>query len=199
MIPNLILASGSPFRRQLMEAAGLAFEIEPARIDERAVEAPLVEAGATPDEVAASLASAKARDVAAKWPGKFIVGSDQVMSMDGDIFHKCRSVEDARRQLRTMRGRTHKLSSAVSIFHEGAEVWRHVATASMTFRDFSDTFLEHYMDRAGTNVLLTVGAYSFEGLGLQLFERVAGDYFTIIGLPMLPLLAALRDLNVIER
>ena len=198
MSKNLVLASGSPFRRQLMEAAGLTFDIEAARIDERLTEAPLVEAGAKPDEVAAALAAAKAMDVSARRPGQFVVGSDQVMSMDGALFHKCASVEAARVQLDRMRGRTHRLSSAISIVLNGEEKWRHVSVADLTFRNFSDAFLDHYIERAGNNVLLTVGAYSYEGLGQQLFEKVEGDYFTIIGLPMLPLLAALRDFDVIE-
>lgn len=197
MIRSLILASGSPFRRQLMEAAGLQFGIEPARIDERALEAPLLERRALPEAVASALAAAKARDVAARNPGAFVIGSDQVMSMDGQLFHKCVSIDMAREQLRRMRGGTHRLSSAISIFREGEEIWNHVAVADMTFRNFSDAFLDFYIERAGPDVLLTVGAYSYEGLGQQLFEKVDGDFFTIIGLPMLPLLAALRDLNLI--
>ncbi len=196
---RLILASGSPFRKQLMEAAGLRFETEPARINEREIEAPLAQSGARPEEIAAALARAKARDVANHHPGAVVIGSDQVMSMDGRLFHKCTSVEMARQQLRSMRGRAHRLSSAISIVTDGEEIWKHVSVADMSFRDFSDAFLDFYMAQAGEKVLLTVGAYSYEGLGQQLFEKVEGDFFTIIGLPMLPLLAVLRDLAIIPR
>lgn len=197
--PKLILASGSPFRKQLMEAAGLTFAAEPARIDEREIEAPLVLAGATPEAVATALAKAKAEDVADRHVDAFVIGSDQVMSMDGRLFHKCTSVEIAREQLRSMRGRTHRLSSAISIVRNDEEVWKHVSVADLTFRDFTDAFLDSYIANAGSKVLLTVGAYSYEGLGQQLFEKVEGDFFTIIGLPMLPLLAALRELAIIPR
>lgn len=197
--PTLILASGSPFRKQLMEAAGLTFAAEPARIYEREIEAPLVSAGATPGAVAAALATAKAEDVADRNRDAFVIGSDQVMSMDGRLFHKCTSVEMAREQLWSMRGKTHHLSSAISIVRNGEEVWSHVSVADLTFRDFTDAFLDSYIANAGPKVLLTVGAYSYEGLGQQLFEKVEGDFFTIIGLPMLPLLAALRDLAIIPR
>lgn len=196
---RLILASGSPFRKQLMEAAGLTFDAESARIDEREIEAPLVKAGASPEQVAGALAKAKALDVAGRNPQTLVIGSDQVMSMDDRLFHKCTSVDMAREQLRSMRGRTHRLSSAISIAQDGEEIWNHVAVADMTFRNFSDSYLDIYIKEAGPKVLLTVGAYSYEGLGQQLFEKVEGDFFTIIGLPMLPLLAALRDLSIIPR
>jgi septum formation protein len=196
---KLILASGSPFRKQLMEAAGLTFDAEPARIDEREIEAPLILCGAAPDVVAAALAKAKAQDVANRNTQAYVIGSDQVMSMDGRLFHKCTSVEMAREQLWSMRGKTHRLSSAISIVRQGEEVWNHVSIADLTFRDFTETFLDSYIANAGSKVLLTVGAYSYEGLGQQLFEKVEGDFFTIIGLPMLPLLAALRYLAIIPR
>ena len=196
---KLILASGSPFRKQLMEAAGLTFDAEPARIDEREIEAPLILSGAAPDVVAAALAQAKAKDVANRNTQAYVIGSDQVMSMDGRLFHKCTSVEMAREQLWSMRGKTHRLSSAISIVRQGEEVWNHVSIADLTFRDFTETFLDSYIANAGSKVLLTVGAYSYEGLGQQLFEKVEGDFFTIIGLPMLPLLAALRYLAIIPR
>lgn len=196
---KLILASGSPFRKQLMEAAGLTFAAEPARIDEREIESPLVASGASPEGVAAALARAKAEDVAGRNPQAFVIGSDQVMSMDGRLFHKCTSVDIAREQLRSMRGKTHRLSSAISIVRSGQEVWSHISVADLTFREFTEAFLDSYIADAGPKVLLTVGAYSYEGLGQQLFEKVEGDFFTIIGLPMLPLLAALRDLAIIPR
>lgn len=196
---NLILASGSLFRKQLMEAAGLTFSAEPASINEREIEAPLVAAGVSPEGVAAALAKAKAVDVSGRSPQAFVIGSDQVMSMEGQLFHKCTSIDMARAQLLSMRGKTHRLSSAISIVRNGQEVWNHVSVADLTFREFTDAFLDSYIASAGSKVLLTVGAYSYEGLGQQLFEKVEGDFFTIIGLPMLPLLAALRNLAIIPR
>ena len=195
---RLVLASGSPFRKALLQAAGIEFETLPADIDERAVEQPVRESGATPDEIATALALAKGRSVSSLRPTDFIIGCDQVMSMDGVLFHKCASLDDARAQLASMRGRTHRLSSGMAIVRNDEVLWSHVSAANMTFRNFSDAFLDGYMDRAGGKVLLSVGAYQYEGLGQQLFEKVEGDYFTIIGLPMLPLLAALRDLGIIH-
>jgi septum formation protein len=197
MPPKLVLASASPFRRHLMEQAGLVFTAESARIDERAAEAPIRETGSMPEEIARALAIAKAADVASRHPGKFVIGSDQIMSMDGTLFHKCETVAQAKAQLAGMRGKTHQLSSAVAILKDGQLLWSEVAIAEMTFRQFSDRFLDTYIDRAGDNVLLSVGAYQYEGLGQQLFEKISGDYFTIIGLPMLPLLKALRTFGII--
>ena len=197
MSSNLILASSSPFRRHLMEQAGLVFEAESAGIDEREIEAPLRQNGAGPEEIATALAIAKAQDVASRHPGKFVIGSDQIMSMDGKLFHKCATVGEAKEQLDRMRGKTHQLTSAVAIFKDEELLWSEVAIAEMTFRQFSDAFLASYIDRVGEGVLLSVGAYQYEGLGQQLFEKIAGDYFTIIGLPMLPLLKALRRIGII--
>jgi septum formation protein len=198
MTKSIILASGSVFRKQLMQQAGLSFDVISARIEERAIEEPLYSAGATAEEIASALAIAKARDVSHRSPGNYVIGSDQIMSMNGEIFHKSKTLEQARDQLLNMRGKTHRLSSAVSIIKDSETLWGHVATADMTFRDYSEGFLDTYIERAGQDVLLSVGAYQFEGLGQQLFEKIEGDYFTILGLPMLPLLAALRKLDVID-
>jgi septum formation protein len=198
MTKSIILASGSAFRKQLMHQAGLSFDVIPARIDERAIEEPLYNGGASVEQIADALAIAKASEVSHRSPGKYVVGSDQIMSMRGEIFHKSKTLEQARTQLLTMRGKTHRLSSAVSIVKNGETLWTHVATADMTFREYSEDFLDSYIERAGDAVLLSVGAYQFEGLGQQLFEKIEGDFFTILGLPMLPLLAALRNLEVID-
>lgn len=194
---RLILASASPFRRQLMTAAGLDFDAEPAQIDERAIEAAI--GAASPEDLALRLAAEKARDVSVRHGDAFVIGSDQVMSMDGVVFHKCGTLEEAKAQLANMRGKTHRLSSAIAVFQGAKCVWSYVDIAEMTFRDFSDTFLDAYMARAGDAVLRSVGAYAYEGLGQQLFERVQGDYFTIIGLPMIPLLEALRSCGILLR
>lgn len=198
MNETLVLASASPFRRYLMEQAGLEFSAYPANIDERLVEVPIRESGATPEKIALELAIAKAKDVSSRHPGAFILGSDQIMSMGMEIFHKCESLSEARERLISMRGHTHRLTSAMAVVRNDQVLWSCAEAADMTFRNFSDAFLDEYIERAGEKVLLSVGAYQYEGLGQQLFEKVEGDYFTIIGLPMLPLLAALRNFGVIN-
>jgi septum formation protein len=198
MRKKLVLASASPFRRHLMEQAGLQFAAEAADIDERSVEMPLVKKAVAPEKIAEALAIAKAREVAGRRSGEYVLGADQVMSMDGKLFHKCKSLAEATAQLTSMRGRTHRLSSALAIVCDDKLLWSHVSVADLTFRNFSPSFLTTYIKRAGESILQSVGGYQFEGLGQQLFEKIDGDYFTIIGLPMLPLLAALRDLDVID-
>lgn len=193
---SLVLASSSPFRRQLMENAGLSFIAEAARIDERAIEAKLGTVSAS--ETALVLAKAKALDVASRHPGDLVIGSDQTMSLGDQTFHKPSSLQEARNHLETLSGRTHQLNSAVAMVRDGAYLWEHVAVARLTVRPLSRGFIDDYLERAGPSILSSVGAYQLEGLGLQLFDRIEGDYFTILGLPMLPLLAKLRDLKVIH-
>jgi septum formation protein len=194
---SIILASSSPFRRHLMQQAGLRFEAIAANIDERDIEKQLIKGKASAGDIALGLARTKALSVASTFPDSFVIGSDQIMSMDETIFHKCENLHVAKDQLGRMRGKTHRLSSAIAIARGSTIVWSYIATAEMTFRNFSDAFLDFYMEAAGEKVLLSVGAYQYEGLGQQLFEKVEGDYFTIIGLPMIPLLTSLRKLGVI--
>jgi len=196
MTSRLILASASPFRKALLENAGLSFDVEPAQIDERAVEAPLGDL--PPDDVASILAEAKAQDVSSRNPGAIIIGSDQTLSLAGEIHHKVSSMDEARRRLLALSGRTHELNSAVVLARDGETIWRHVSIARMTMRDLEPGFVGRHLSNAGDRVLSSVGAYQFEGEGIQLFERIEGDYFTIIGLPLLPLLAQLRDLGAID-
>ncbi len=198
MSRKLILASGSPFRKSLLINAGLTFEAIPAAIDEREIETPLVSKGVAPEEVAQALADAKALDVSRKQRGAFVIGSDQVMSMDGILFHKCANMDEARDRLIAMSGKDHFLDSAITISSGDEIVWRFVARAVMTIRPLRDAEIDQYLQNAGEGILSSVGAYQFEGLGIRLFEKIEGDYFTIIGLPMLPLLSALRDLEVID-
>ena len=198
MTPPLILASQSPFRRMLMENAGLAFSAEAAAIDERAVEAALSERTPTPPEVAAALAVEKARDVAGRNPGTLVIGSDQTLSLEGRVFHKPADMAEAKSHLLSMSGRTHELNCGVALVRDGETLWNHVSIARLTMRPLSQDFVDRHLARVGTRVLASVGAYQLEGEGVQLFERIDGDYFTILGLPLLPLLAKLRNLGAID-
>ena len=196
MPTRLVLASASPFRKALLENAGLAFDVEPASIDERVIEQTL--GGLTAEDVASVLAEAKAQDVSDRNPGALVIGSDQTLSLNGEIFHKPADMEEARRRLLQLSGRTHALNSAVVLARDGETIWRHVSVARMTMRELDPGLIGRHLSNVGGQALSSVGAYQFEGEGLQLFERFEGDYFTIIGLPMLPLLAKLRELQAID-
>ncbi len=194
----LVLASGSSIRAELMRNAGLTIEVDPADVDERAVEAPLLEANFPPEDLAAVLAEAKANDVSERRQGDLVIGADQILAFEGQRRTKPEDMEAARRQLLAFSGKTHELLSAVVISRNGEAIWRHVSTARLTMRELSPQFIGHYLANAGDAVLGSVGAYQLEGLGVQLFDKIDGDYFTILGLPMLPLLDQLRKLEVIE-
>ncbi|MEH7879022.1 Maf-like protein [Rhizobium laguerreae] len=198
MTPKLILASSSPFRRMLMENAGLSFEAHAARIDERAVEAPLEKAGAKPDTVALVLARGKAEEVSSRFPKSLVIGSDQTMSLGDNVFHKPKDLADATRHLQALSGVTHRLNSAVAIVSDGVVLWEHLAHAELTMRPLTVEFIARHLARVGERALSSVGAYQLEGEGIQLFEKIEGDYFTILGLPMLPLLKELRELGAID-
>ena len=197
MAKPFILASRSASRIALLTDAGLAFSADPSGVDERAVEAPLLAAGADPGAIALRLASAKALGVAARCPGTLVLGCDQTLGLDGERFVKPEDRAAARAQLCRLRGRVHELHSAVVLAEGGRILWRNVSVARMTMRAFSDVFLDDYCARAGDAVLSSVGCYQLEGLGVTLFEAIEGDYFTILGLPLLPLLAELRRIGQI--
>jgi septum formation protein len=198
MIPKLILASSSPFRRMLMQNAGLSFEAHPAMLDERLIEAPLEREGATPDAIALVLAKAKAREVSDRFGDALIIGSDQTMSLAGRTFHKPRNMDDAANHLTQLSAKAHRLNSAVALAYNGDIIWEHVSHAELTMRPLSADFIERHLKRVGERALSSVGAYQLEGEGLQLFSKIDGDYFTILGLPMLPLLEKLRALGAID-
>lgn len=198
MTNRLILASGSPFRKKLLEKAGIDFEAIPAAIDERAVEAPLEGSGASPEDVALVLAEAKALDVSEKHPEAMVIGSDQTLSLGDTLFHKPADMEQARRRLLDLSGKTHHLNSAVVLARGGETLWRHVGIARLTMRPLDPAFVGRHLSRVGDVALSSVGAYQIEGEGIQLFDRIEGDYFTIVGLPMIPLLAALRERGTID-
>lgn len=194
----LVLASGSRIRAELLKNAGLTIEVDPADVDERAVEAPLLKAGFPPEDLASVLAEAKANDVSARRSGDLVIGADQILAFKGERRTKPEDMEAARRQLLAFSGKTHELHSAVVISKDGEAIWRQVSTARLTMRALSPEFIGHYLANAGDAVLSSVGAYQLESLGVQLFEKIDGDYFTILGLPLLPLLGELRALKVIE-
>ena len=198
MSAKLILASNSASRKSLMAGAGLRFESAGADIDERAIEARLAANYARPPEIAVELARAKALYVSERHPKAYVIGSDQVLSLGDRLFHKPMSMGEAADHIRAMSGRTHHLNCGVAIAFRGVVIWSDVSIAEMTMRDISPAFLQAYLDMAGEGILVSVGAYQFEGPGIQLFDRIDGDYFTILGLPMLKLLAGLRQLELID-
>jgi septum formation protein len=198
MTERLVLASGSPFRKAMLEAAGVDIDVMPAAIDERVVEKTLEGTGASPEDVAQVLAEAKALEVSEKNPGRLVLGCDQTLSLGDELFHKPKDMEDARRHLLRLSGRTHQLNSAVVLARNGETFWRHVGIARLTMRRLEPAFIGRHLARVGPMALNSVGAYQIEGEGIQLFEKIDGDHFTIVGLPLLPLLKELRDLGVID-
>jgi septum formation protein len=187
----LILASQSRARQTLLANAGIDFEAIPADIDERAVQQ---ESRLTaPGEIAALLAREKSLFVSAKWPDRFVVGADQTLALGSRLFSKPAGRAQAAEQLRALAGGTHELHSAVAVSRDGKIVFADVSVARMTMRKLSEADIEAYLDEAGEAVTSSVGAYQLEGLGVHLFERIEGDHFTILGLPLLPLLAFLRS------
>jgi septum formation protein len=194
---TLVLASGSIVRRQLLEAAGLRFEVDVPRVDEDAAKASLRGEGLKPRDQADALAELKALFVSNRRP-EFVIGADQMLAVEGETLDKPKDMAEARTHLQRMRGRTHELLSAVVVAKEGVVIWRHIETPRLRMRAFSDAFLAAYLERVGDSALQSVGAYQLEGLGAQLFERVEGDYFAVLGLPLLPLLAFLREHRVVQ-
>lgn len=191
MSDPIILASKSAARRAVLEGAGVPFESIIAGVDEDAVKASLLAEGATPREIADALAELKAIRVARGRQG-FVIGSDQTLELDGQLYDKAESLEAARERLRLLRGKRHKLHSAVVVAKDGVPIWREVVTATLTMREFSDEFLEAYLVSEGDQALGSVGCYRLEGPGAQLFSRIEGDYFAILGLPLMGLLDLLR-------
>jgi septum formation protein len=194
---TFILASASASRRKVLTAAGVSHVPIPAEIDENALKNRLLAAGAEPAAVAPALAEAKALAVSRGHPGDLVLGADQTLLLGQELINKCASLHEARQLLRRLRGRSHHLVSALALARDGAVLWRHSESPELRMRDFSDAFLDRYLASEGEGVLSGVGCYKLEGLGAQLFEHVAGDYFAILGLPLQPLLGELRRHGVI--
>ena len=197
----LVLASGSAIRRDILNGAGLDFEVIVKPVDEGAIKLAMLDDGARPREIADALAEAKALRVSkslhAEGRSARVIGADQVMVMDGFMFDKPTSVDAARERLKAMRGKRHELVGSVVVAQDGQPVWRYLSETRLWMRDFSDEFLEDYLKLEGALLTKSVGAYRFEGPGSQLFSRVEGDFFSILGLSLLPLLQYLRDCGAI--
>jgi len=189
----LILASQSQTRKALLEQAGLVFTTTPATIDERGLETGVIEAGGDGRDVALLLAQKKAMAVAVNHVQGVVIGADQTLSLGTELLHKPADRAGAIAQLEHLKGKTHRLHAAVALVRDGQLVWSDVQSAELTMRDFSSDELNDVLAREGDAVLASVGGYRLEGPSIRLFETVAGDYFTILGLPLLPLLAALRE------
>lgn len=194
---SIVLASASSARAALLRAAGIPILVDAAAIDEAEVKASLRAAGAGAAAVAETLAELKAQRVARRHAGSLVIGADQVLECDSVLFDKPLEPAAAQAQLLALRGRRHRLVSAVVLVRDGGRIWHHVDRAELTMREFSTGFLDRYLDAAGEAALSSVGAYQLEGVGAQLFAAVDGDYFTILGLPLLPLLDILREQGVL--
>jgi septum formation protein len=186
----LVLASKSEVRRSVLEAAGLPVETVPANIDERGIENSA--ATSEPRSVATLLAREKAKAVAAKMPGRLVLGADQTLSLGRERFSKPVNRDAARTQLLKLRGKTHELSSGIALVRDGTALFEDCAVARLTMRNFSEGFLDSYLDAAGASVSQSVGGYQLEKTGMQLFETIEGDHFTILGMPLFSLLPFLR-------
>ncbi|HWF78297.1 MAG TPA: Maf family protein [Caulobacteraceae bacterium] len=197
MTATIVLASKSRSRAAVLAGAGVAFEMEDSEVDEGALKAGLLAAGAGPREVAERLGEAKALAVSARRTDALVIGADQTLDLGGALYDKPADLAEARRHLTAMRGRGHALHGGIVVAERGEVVWRATETSRLWMRDFSDAFLEAYLARGGQALLASVGCYQLEGEGAQLFERIEGDYFAILGLPLLPLLAFLRERGAI--
>lgn len=193
----VVLASASPARASLLRAAGISVTIDAAAIDEAEVKASLQAARAEPGAIAQTLAELKAQRVSRRHAGSLVIGADQILECNGVLFDKPADAVAARLQLLALCGRTHRLVSAVVLVRDGQRLWHHVDHADLKMRDFSPSFLDRYLESAGQAALSSVGAYQLEGIGAQLFAAIDGDYFTILGLPLLPLLDILREHGVL--
>ena len=195
--PRLILASASASRIAMLQSAGLTLKQEPAGVDEDMVKRSLKAEGADAAHVALTLGDLKAQQISRRNPDAFVIGADQMLECNGVWFDKPPDLDHARGHLQALRGKTHQLITAAVIVRAGGRIWQHVDRASLTMRDFSDGFVDAYLAKTGEEVCSTVGAYRLEGLGAQLFSRVEGDFFTILGLPLLPLLDFLRGHGIV--
>lgn len=194
---GVVLASASAARRDLLAGAGIAFTVDPALVDEAAVKAAMAAEGASAEDAAIALAHMKAQRISRRHAGVLVIGADQILDLEGTWFDKPADMNHARDSLLALRGRAHNLATAACICRDGERIWHHVETPKLTMRDFSDGFLDNYLEDAGEGILSSVGAYRLEGNGVQLFARIEGSHFTILGLPLLALLDVLRANGVV--
>ena len=198
---NIILGSGSAIRAHIIESAGIPFMAHTSHVDEDLIKTQYIKANKSIPDLVEKLAFAKAQavfDTLKCANTDYIIGADQVLAFEGRVYDKPKDMDDAYMRLRALRGAEHQLIGAVCLVHKGSMIWSHISTTKLVMRDFSDDFLQNYLDQEGESILACVGAYKFEGRGAQLFERVEGDFFSILGLSLLPLLTELRRLAVIE-
>ena len=196
---SIVLASGSTTRLRLLRNAAVPVIPDPARIDEDAVVAALLDEGANPREISTALAELKAQRISGKHPESLILGCDQVLEFDGMPVSKCGTPTEARDLLKRLRGQVHQLHSSAVVCRSGSLIWRHSATATITMKTYSDEYLDAYVARNAEVILDSVGCYLIEEEGIRLIAGISGDFFTVCGLPLLPLLAYLEDLEVLER
>ena len=188
MARQIVLASGSAIRGQMLSNAGIAFEAIVPRVDEEMIKIALQAEKATPRDIADALAETKARKIGGKHPDKLVIGCDQVLDFDGQILSKPQTPEEAKEQLKALRGKRHSLLSAVVVYHELEPLWRHVGQVRLYMRDISDSYLNEYVDRNWPSLQSSVGGYKLEEEGVRLFSRIEGDYFTILGLPLIEMI-----------
>ena len=188
MARQIVLASGSAIRGQMLSNAGIAFEAIVPRVDEEMIKMALQAEQATPRDIADALAETKARKIGVKHPDKLVIGCDQVLDIEGQILSKPQTPEEAKEQLKVLRGKRHSLLSAVVVYHELEPLWRHVGQVRLYMRDISDSYLNEYVDRNWPSLQSSVGGYKLEEEGVRLFSRIEGDYFTILGLPMIEMI-----------
>ncbi len=193
---NIILASGSPTRKQILEDSGVIFEVVVRPIDEASIKSAMIQEGASKLSIVSTLAELKSIKVSSETPG-LVIGADQIMVFDGAIYDKPKTIEEARERLMAIRNQTHYLMGSVVVSEGGVSVWRHSSKVELKVRSFTDKFIDNYIDQEGDALLQTVGAYRFEKRGSQLFSSVKGDFFSVLGLPLLPLLDYLRTRNAI--
>jgi septum formation protein len=196
--PKVVLASASVVRRTMLENAGVSVIVDAGQVDEEEIKRAMKAAGAPAQAVAEKLAELKAQRVAGRHPGALVIGADQMLDCNGVWFEKPADRTHAAAHLAALAGKTHRLISAAVVVRNGAPIWRQVGVAHLAMRPLSAEFIEAYLDAMGDRALASVGAYQLEGLGAQLFQRVEGDYFTVLGLPLLPLLGFLREHGVVR-
>ena len=188
MARQIVLASGSAIRGQMLSNAGIAFEAIVPRVDEEMIKIALQAEKATPRDIADALAETKARKIGGKHPDKLVIGCDQVLDFDGQIISKPQTPDEAKEQLKALRGKRHCLLSAVVVYHELEPLWRHVGQVRLYMRDISDSYLNEYVERNWPSLQSSVGGYKLEEEGVRLFSRIEGDYFTILGLPLIEMI-----------